>query len=84
MDFQLNSDCSYCVDIADIQFIDHTNNIQFRLPYPQAVVFDLLLKGYSKDTMVRMICKIALVMEAHAQNLIQDTITELKNKAILK
>ena len=83
MDYHLNDDFSYCVNIQDIQFINHNEHLYFTLHYPEAAIFDLIFKGYGKKSMVRMMTKIALVSETHAEDLIRDTINILiENKVI--
>ncbi|MBN2103541.1 hypothetical protein JW835_05815 [bacterium] len=84
MRYQLNPDFSYCVDIRDIKLISRRDNTRICLPYPQAAVFDLLLKGYSQQAMERMMAKIALVTESHAAGLIRDTLDDLMEKKVIK
>lgn len=83
MTYHLNTDFSYCVDIQNIKLIDQRKNKMITLRYPEAAIFDLLIKQYSHKTMVRMLSKIGLMTESHAENLIGDTIDFLVQNYML-
>jgi len=85
MNYRLNPNCLYCVELRHIQIIDRVNARQLALEYPKAAVFDLIIKQVPEPTLVRMIAKIALVTESHARKIIHDTIDELvQNEIILR
>jgi hypothetical protein len=83
MTYHINSDISYCVDIQDIKLIDNRNNRMLTLNYPEAAIFDMLIKQYPHKTMIRMLSKIGLLTETHAENLICDTIDFLVQNNVL-
>ena len=84
MAFQFNSDFSYNVDIQDIKLVHLKENKQLTLAYPEAAIFDLLIKGYPYKTMIRMMKQITLLTETHAENLIRDTIDFLIQHNVLE
>ncbi len=83
MDIQFNPDFSFCVDVKEIRLVDRKKKTAFCLAYPQAAVFDLLLKGYAPHVLVRMMTKIAHIAPSHAESLIQDTISQLLEKKVI-
>lgn len=83
MTYRFNSDISYCVDLHDIKLTDKGNGRLITLNYPEAAIFDLLIKQYPHTTMIRMISKIGLLTETHAENLIGDTIDLLVRNQVL-
>ncbi|HEX9971240.1 MAG TPA: hypothetical protein VGD14_04140 [bacterium] len=83
MTYHLNTDFSYCVDIQDIKLIDKKNNKMITLNYPEAAIFDLLIKQYPHKTLIRTLSKIGLLTEIHAENLIGDTIDFLVQNNVL-
>jgi len=83
MTYHLNTDFSYAVDIQDIKLIDNSNDKLITLRYPEAAIFDLLIKQYSYKTMIRMLSKIGLMTDSHAENLIGDTIDFLVKNHVL-
>ena len=83
MTYLFNFNFSYCVDIEDIKLIDQRKNKILTLTYPSAAIFDLLIKKYPKITMIRMISKIGLLTETHAEYLIGETIDFLVKNHVL-
>ncbi|MCI0493525.1 hypothetical protein L0Z72_00850 [candidate division KSB1 bacterium] len=83
MTYHMNPDFSYAVDIQDAKLIDNTNGKLITLRYPEAAIFDLLIKQYSHKTMVRMLSKIGLMTDSHAENLIGDTIDFLVQNNVI-
>ena len=80
---QLNPEFTYCVDIYDIKLVNREKGIQFCLSYPQAAIFDLLLKGYNRKMIVRMLIHIAHMTETHAEHLLEDTLIDFQNKNMI-
>lgn len=83
MKYQFNADFSYCVDTQNIKLMDKSKSKMITLNYPEAAIFDLLIKQYPYKTMIRMISKIGLMTENHAENLICDTIDFLVQQHVL-
>ncbi len=83
MRYRFNTDFSYCVDIHDIKLIDKRDKKMITINYPEAAIFDLLIKQYSHKTMIKMISKIGLLTETHAENLIGETIDFLVQNNVL-
>lgn len=83
MTYYLNPDFSYAVDIQDIKLIDNSNGKLITLNYPEAAIFDLLIKQYPHKMMIRMLSKIGLMTDSHAENLIRDTIDFLVQNNVL-
>lgn len=83
MTYRFNSDILYCVDIQNIQMIDKLNRKVITLFYPEAAIFDLLMKQYPCEIMIRMLSKIGLMTETHAEDLIRDTIDFLVQNNII-
>jgi hypothetical protein len=84
MEYQLNQDFLYSVDIFDIKLINAKKHVQLTLKYPDAAVFALIVHGYSFDTMVRMMTSIAHVTQSHAEDLIKDTVIMLRENHVLE
>lgn len=82
--YKLHPNFSYCVDIQNIVLINRKEDMEIRMPYPQAAIFDLLLNGYSRQAMTRMMSHIALVTETHASDLIRDTLHDLLDNKVIE
>ena len=82
MTFHLNPNYVYCVDLRDIK-LTHKDGRKLVLDYPQAAIFDMLLKQYSSDTRIRMMRHIGILSEQHARQLINDTIEMLVDTQVL-
>jgi hypothetical protein len=83
MTYHFNPDIKYCVDINEVKLIDKGKNELFALGYPEAAIFDLLIKQYPPKTMIRMLSKICLITKSHADSLLRDTIEYLVQQNIL-
>lgn len=83
MEYKLNSNFSYYVDIFHIKLINMKEHKQLTLRYPDAAIFALLIKKYAHSKMVNMISEIAHVTTEHAEGLISDTIKMLKKHDVL-
>ncbi len=83
MRYRFNADFSYCVDIQDVKLVDKKGKKVLTLHYPEAAIFDLLIKRYPHNTMIRMMAHIGLLTETHAENLIRDTIDFLVQHRVL-
>ncbi len=69
------------MDIQDIKLIDKSKMIT--LSYPAAAIFDLLIKQYPHKTMIKMISKIGLYTESHAESIVGDTLDFLIQHNVL-
>jgi hypothetical protein len=84
MNYKLNPDFSYCVDVFDIKLINMKEHKQLTLKYPDAAVFALLINKYEPGKIINMISEIAHVTPKHAEGIINDTIDMLKENNVFK
>jgi hypothetical protein len=83
MAYHFISDFSYCVNIHDVKLFDKTTKNTITLKYPEAAVLDLLIKQYPHKTMVRILSKIGLYTESHAESILGDTLDFMIQHKIL-
>lgn len=81
--FKINPCISYCVDSADIKILNKTTHTCFTLPYPQAAIWDFIIKGYSLPRIVKLTSAIAHIDQSHAITLVQDFMDYLIQREIL-
>ena len=84
MNYKLNSDYSYCVDMFDIKLINMKERKQLTLKYPEAAVYALMIKGYAYTDMIRLMAEIAFVTRSHAESLVNDTMKMLQKYDIIE
>jgi hypothetical protein len=74
MTYTFNPDIVYCVELHDVKLFNKKTNQSLTLNYPEAAIFDLLVKEYPHLTMIRMLSKIGFMTESHAESLLNDTL----------
>lgn len=71
--YRFNPDIVYYVNISGIQLHDKKNSRVIDLEYPEAAVFDLLMKKLPDDKIIRMISEIFPENQADAEKIFRDT-----------
>ena len=78
------SNISYVVNMYDIQIIDRQTNQAITLGYPEAAVFDLLIKEYPCEKIIQMISYIVHCAKSHAESILNDTLNKLIQKNFIR
>ena len=65
----------WVVQVDAIHVIDTHSGGHCRLPYPQAAVWDMLSRNYSRDKIVYLLMSIAGLDEEQARGFVNDTLT---------
>lgn len=74
MKFNFNSAVAYYVNIKGIQVHDKGNGRIIELYYPEAAVFDLMIKKLPEDKIIRMLSIIFPDRSAEAEKIFNDTL----------
>jgi hypothetical protein len=71
---KINPNVKYCVDVFDIKlfYVDQKKTVV--LSYPEAVVWDLMIKKYSIRRMYHVMAIIGRMTPAHAKAVVDDAL----------
>jgi hypothetical protein len=81
--YRQNPDVSYIVESNSLILINARTGNKLVIDYPQAAVWDLIIKNYTFDMIVRMISNILLITGNQSKSLIVDTLEYLYDKGFL-
>jgi len=79
----IHPDVSYCVDVFDIKLYHALRNASITLPYPQAAVWDMLVKQIPRVKMIDRLSKIGCMTAAHAEQVLGETLDYLLAEQLL-
>jgi len=83
INYRQNPDVRYIIESSGLILINTRSGNKLAIDYPQAAVWDLLIKNYAPDLMIRMISNILLISRTQAKSIILDTLESLYRKGFL-
>jgi hypothetical protein len=81
--YMQNPDVSYTVESSGLILINKRTGDKYSIGYPQAAVWDLIIKNYTFDKIARMISNILIVTKSHANSIVLDSLEFLYKKGLI-
>ncbi len=81
--YRQDPDVSYTVESNGLILINARTGNKLVIDYPQAAVWDLIIKNYTPGMIVRMISNILLITRNQSKSIIRDTLESLYDKGFL-